>query len=148
MRALTFLLFLLLPLLAGAKDVPMTSEWSGIWSDADGQHRCAIQIADAYDPSRLTVLCQLGQSGGYANLTPAPSGGSQVFLQQPSSPFGGAPAGQRQWGQITWYAACDASGPAIYGAAYSAPLTIGFTLRPVALNASTRLCGPRIGGVR
>lgn len=131
---------------APAKDVPIDASWSGIWSDLSGQHRCAI-VAAGKD-SRLTVLCQLGRDGVYADLAPAPPSGWQIFVDQAQAPFGQPPAGAAEWGQITWFAVCDTQGPALYSAVYRAPDTMTVTLRPVALSSDRSPCAPMIGGAR
>lgn len=120
----------------------LTPAWSGIWSDAAGQHRCALQVSGESGPSRLVVLCQLGaDGGGFLDVSPAPPAGWQMFLERPVAPFGGA-GGQITWGQITWFAVCDHAGAGLYAAAYTPPTTVGFTLRPVARSSAADLCPP------
>lgn len=146
MRAILMVFALLFCSAALAQQVPLTPAWSGIWSDAAGQYRCALQVSAANDT--LAVLCTLGRSGGgYAGGSPAVPGWT-LFLQRANADFGTAPAGQSTWGQVQMVAVCDAAGPALYSAAYSAPITVGFTLRPVAVDGANKLCAARIGGGR
>lgn len=130
-----------------AKDTALTSAWSGIWSDANGQHRCAIHIVDG-DAGRLTVLCQLGPDGVYANMSPNPPPGWQIFVEQTKSDFGAPAEGHFRWGQISWHGLCDRSGPKIVAniaAQLNHPNAVDATLRPLTVSNPAALCA---GGAR
>lgn len=126
---------------ASAKDIPVTGVWSGAWADDAGQHRCSLQISDAA-PTRLTIQCQLGaDGGGFADVSPAPPSGWEIYLRQPVAAFASTPAGEQTWGQVVLFGFCDA-GPAIYMSATSAPSALWITLRPVTVPKAASICGP------
>jgi hypothetical protein len=138
-RTIITLLLLTLALPLAAKDTALTPAWNGMWSDATGQHRCAIRIADGKS-SRLTVLCHMGPDGVFADLTPMPDPGWQIFVDATLQDFGAPGGGHFRWGQISWHGLCDASGPFIVANIYSAPVARDVTFRPVAVTDPAALC--------
>lgn len=131
---------------AFAQAVPFTHEWGGYWTDEAGQYRCAMEIREK-PVSRLILECSMGADGVFSDLSPAPAAGDQIPLLQ-AAPFGQAPGEPGYWGQVTWFAVCDPRGPAIYAAAYRAPVTVAFTLRPLDRVNRPTLCRPTLGGGR
>lgn len=143
MKTYTAVLLLLVCTLiqpAFAKDVPMTPGWSGQWSDASGQHRCAIQLETAADPTRLSVLCQLGATSTFANLTPAPDYGQLIPLAQNRAGFGASQSDPAPWGDLLWFAVCDRGQPAVFVYAFGRSSTVTFWLRPLMVPSSNTLC--------
>lgn len=142
MRTLIAALLLAVVAPVHAKDTALTSAWSGIWSDASGQHRCAIRIIDGA-ASRLTVLCQLGPDGVFADVAPMPDPGWQIFVDQTKTDFGTPGEGHFRWGQISWHGLCDRSGPKIVAniaAQLNHPNAVDATLRPLTVSNPAALC--------
>lgn len=143
MKTHTTILLLLVTTLSQsvvAKDVPMTPGWSGQWSDASGQHRCAIQLENAADPTRLSVLCQLGATSTFANLTPAPAYGELIPLAHNRAGFGASQSDPAPWGDLLWFAVCDRGQPAVFVYAFGSINTVTFWLRPVMVPSRSKLC--------
>lgn len=150
MRMIIAALFLAFVMPAQAKDTALTSAWSGMWSDASGQHRCAIQIVDG-EAGRLSVLCHLGPDGVYANMTPNPPPGWQIFVDQPKADFGSPGEGHMRWGQISWHGLCDSFGPKVVAnvaTAYSQPTAVDAVLRPLTVSNPAALCTEASPGAR
>lgn len=147
MRTFTLLLCLLLSSVVSAKDVPLTDAWSGIWSDPSGQYRCALQVRAAADPTRLVVLCQLGaDGGGFADNSPIPESGTEIWITQPTSPFGALPAGSAPWGRVAVFAICSNNGtrPLLHiGALGPSGSSAVFELAPVQLTGRPCITGAR-----
>lgn len=126
------LLSLALPLVA--KDTALTPAWNGMWSDATGQHRCAIRVSGA--PSRLVVLCQLGPDGVFADIAPMPPPGWLIAVERTREDFGASGGGHLHWGDISWHGLCDRNGPFIVANIHSPPTAIDVEFRPIAIAAS------------
>lgn len=152
MRAQAVILLLILAVVLGwpaeAKDRPLGAEWSGVWADPSGQHRCALQIWSASRPTRVTLLCQLGPDGVYGDASPIPAFGVPIVVTASRADFGTPPAGHFAWGAIRLFAACNNDLPEIIGTA-EAPFAVAeLRLFPVALSAAGNPCDVRAGGDR
>lgn len=147
MRTVSLLCLLLSSAIASAKDTPITSAWSGIWADPSGQYNCALQVQSAADPTRLVLLCQLGASGGgFANVSPIPESGTEIWLTQPVSAFGALPAGASPWGRVSVFGICAANGtqPLLHiGALGPAGASAVMELYPVQLAGRPCITGAR-----
>lgn len=148
MKALLAVLLLALCAQASAKDRAFSAEWSGIWAEASGQHRCALQVWSASRPTRVTLLCQLGPDGVYGEASPIPGFGEPIVVIAARAEFGTPPDGSYTWGQIRWYAVCNDDRPEIIGTAYAPFAVSDLRLLPVALSAAGNPCDARMGGAR
>lgn len=128
---------LLCALPLSAKDAGFSSAWNGIWTEPTGQHRCAVLVADGAMRRRITLLCQLGPDGVYAQAA-VPAFGQPVDLVATRSDFGQEPAGTYGWGTARIYAVCNEGVPEIIGTAYAGGLAVDLRLFAV---MPTRLCG-------
>lgn len=148
MRALTFVALVALALPAIAKDRPWSADWSGLWAETTGQHRCAVQVHDASRPTRITLLCQLGPDAVYADVSPIPGFGEPITLLQTYADFGAPPAGSYAWGTLRWYAVCNHGLPEIIGTAYAPFAVSDVRLFPIAGQTAGNPCNDRTGGAR
>lgn len=138
MRLLCMLAALLCAASVGAKDTTLTPAWNGIWTEATGQHRCAVLVSDPTQRSRVTLLCQLGPDGVYAQGA-VPAFGQPIHLRATLADFGQEPAGTYAWGSARIYAVCNEGRPEIIGTAYAGGIASDLRLHPVMPTGT--LCG-------
>lgn len=119
MKALALVVFAALAMPAFGKGRELTPAWSGIWSEASGQHRCAIDVQAAPLRARLTVLCQLGPDAVFAQLPTVPRFGEPIVLSAPNADFGMPAAGLIRWGTVYLYPVCNEGQPELIGTAYT-----------------------------
>ena len=122
-----------------AKDRVLSEQWSGLWSEASGQHRCSVTVTQSTRPATLTLLCQLGADGVYYQ-GPMPAFGQSVTLIATRSDFGQAPAGHYDWGVMQLYAVCNEGLPEIIGTAYTSGAVADLRLHPRAVAQTGALC--------
>lgn len=142
-RAIFTLLLLSMACELAAKDMPFTPEWSGIWNESTGQHRCAVRVLGKPE-SRITLLCQLGPDAVYADVSPIPGFGEPITITAALADFGTPPAGHFVWGTIRWYAVCVDGAPEIIGTAYAPFAVNDLRLKPLAPTTSNP-CAPYTG---
>lgn len=138
MRHIVLLLALAVSAALPAKDATLTPAWNGIWTETTGQHRCAVLVADQTLRSRVTLLCQLGPDGVYAQGA-VPAFGQPVYLRATLADFGQEPAGTYAWGSARIYAVCNEGRPEIIGTAYAGGIASDLRLHPVM--PTGKLCG-------
>ncbi len=139
MNAMRYIMLLIaLAVSAALPAATLTAAWNGIWTEATGQHRCAVLVSDPTQRSRVTLLCQLGPDGVYAQA-PVPAFGQPIYLQATLADFGQAPAGTYAWGSARIYAVCNEGRPEIIGTAYAGGIASDLRLHPVM--PTGKLCG-------
>lgn len=145
-RTVITLALALLALPAAAKDQPFTPAWSGLWAEANGQHRCAVQISKDLGP-RITLLCQLGRDAVFATDATIPAFGEPLFVYRTNAEFGAPAAGADVWGYLRIFAVCNNYRPEIIGTAYTTGAVSDVRLFAAVLPAANP-CAPRIGGAQ
>ncbi len=125
-----------------AKDVPLTSLWSGAWQTAEGD-RCSLRITKSGGEAAVVALCTFGSAGVSAE-TPLIYG-VPIPLSRAGAELGGPPTAPSPWGELSPFAVCDFAGPLLYTSVirYTPAAASWKEFRPVRLDYAdaATLCG-------
>lgn len=86
----------------GAIASPLGPQWSGIWEDVGGQHRCAISTGKS-----MVMVCALGDDAVTVRESINPPQLTEMPAWTRATDFGSYNGVDLPWGTISIYAYCD-----------------------------------------
>lgn len=122
-----------------AKDRVLSEQWSGLWSEASGQHRCSVTVTQSTRPATLTLLPERRHRALIVDAIGSELA-QNVTLIATRSDFGQTPAGHYDWGVMQLYAVCNEGLPEIIGTAYTSGAVADLRLHPRAVAQTGALC--------
>lgn len=81
---------------------PLGPQWSGIWEDVGGQHRCAISAGKS-----MVMVCALGDDAVTVRELANPPQLTEMPAWTRATDFGSYTGVDSPWGTISIYAYCD-----------------------------------------